>query len=212
MKQHIPRIVIIMMTLTFVLGLGSSIATAGDNSPEALKAEAVKIDKKKKRIAFIEAVEAFASAGSLKSYFEEAYGCALIPTVGKGGIGIGGAHGSGYVFKEGEMAGTTSMSQLTVGFQWGGQAYSQIIFFENEFAYEKFTLGNFEFGAQASAVAIKTGAAAQTSTGGGGSGSAGKKQSDSVYDGGMAIFTVAKGGLMYEASVGGQKFKFKPLK
>ena len=153
----------------------------------------------------------FEKATTLEPFFSGAYGCAIFPTIGKGGIGIGGAHGKGWVFKKGTPTGRSSMTQLTIGFQWGGQAYSQIIFFEDENAYNNFTSGNFEFGAQASAVAITAGASAQTSTGGGGSGSAGKSQSDAAYDGGMAIFTYAKGGLMYEATIGGQKFGYKPI-
>lgn len=106
------------------------------------------------------------------------------------------------------------MTQLTVGLQLGGQAFSQIIFFEDKRAFDEFTNGNFEFGAQATAVAITAGAsAAATTTGDSASASGGKHDATTVgkYHNGMATFTVAKGGLMYEASVGGQKFSYTPL-
>ena len=139
----------------------------------------------------------------------------MFPTIGKGGIGIGGAHGSGRVYAEGKYVGDTSMTQITVGFQLGGQAFSQIIFFEDKRAFDEFTGGNFEFGAQASAVAITAGASAQATTTGSSAGASGGEHDASTtgsYYRGMAIFTVAKGGLMYEASVGGQKFSYTPKK
>ncbi len=128
---------------------------------------------------------------SLEKWFKEAHGYAVFPRVGKGGIGIGGAHGKGIVIKNDITVATTSLSQLTVGFQLGGQVYSQFILFKDETAFENFSRGNFEMGAQVSAVAVTLGASA-----------------DANYDGGVAVFTIAEGGLMYEASVGGQKFKY----
>jgi lipid-binding SYLF domain-containing protein len=136
----------------------------------------------------------------------------LFPTIGKGGIGIGAAHGSGRVYEKGKYVGDTSMTQLSVGLQLGGQAYSQIIFFQNKSALDEFTSGNFEFGAQASAVAITAGASAQAGTAGTGAGASGNESHAGTaggYQKGMAVFTVAKGGLMYEASIGGQKFSYK---
>jgi len=127
----------------------------------------------------------------LKKFFSRAYGYAVFPTVGKGGIGIGGAYGEGKVYEQGKYIGDTSLSQLTIGFQLGGQAYSEVIFFGSKAALDNFTDGNFEFSAQASAVAVTAGASA-----------------DVDYKDGIAVFTVAKGGLMYEASIGGQKFSF----
>jgi lipid-binding SYLF domain-containing protein len=164
---------------------------------------------------YSEAMKVFQNAGESGAYFQTAHGYALFPTIGKGGIGIGGAHGKGKVYRQGTPIGNTSMSQVTVGFQLGGQAYSQIIFFENEAALEQFTSGNFEFGAQATAVAITAGASAEANTGGGASaGASGGKNDASTVSGGyrkgMAVFTVAKGGLMYEASIGGQKFSYEP--
>ena len=150
-------------------------------------------------------------------YFDGAYGYALFPTIGKGGIGIGGAYGEGQVYEQGEYIGDASMSQLTIGLQFGGQAYSMIIFFEDERALREFTSGNFEFGAQASAVALTAGVSAEASTGGGATATAsgGRNDADSVSSGyrkGLSIFTVAKGGAMYEATLGGQKFKFTARK
>jgi lipid-binding SYLF domain-containing protein len=159
------------------------------------------------------AMEVFQSAGESSHYFRTAYGYALFPTIGKAGIGIGGARGTGRVYRQGAWVGDATMTQLTVGLQLGGQAYSQIIFFEDQRAFDEFTGGNFEFGAQATAVAITAAAGATTSTtGSSAQASGGQKDATTVgtYYKGMAVFTVAKGGLMYEASIGGQKFSYKP--
>jgi len=161
---------------------------------------------------YSDTLKVFRGAGQSAKLFGNSYGYALFPTIGKGGIGIGGAHGSGRVYQKGTYVGDTSMTQLTVGLQFGGQAYSQIIFFQNKAAFDNFTSGNFEFGAQATAVAIKSSAGAQAGTTGTSSGasSSGKDASTAGgYSGGMAVFTVAKGGLMYEASIGGQKFSYE---
>ena len=159
--------------------------------------------------------QVFQGAGASSSLFDSAYGYALFPTIGKGGIGIGGAGGKGRVYVGGEHMADTSVAQVTVGLQFGGQAYSMIIFFEDERAFTDFSTGNFEFGAQATAVAITAGASAGTSTGGGATAGASGGQNDAAtrgsYKKGMAVFTVAKGGLMYEASIGGMKFGYKPL-
>jgi lipid-binding SYLF domain-containing protein len=165
---------------------------------------------------YSDAISVFQKAGESGAYFDSAYGYAIFPTIGKGGIGIGGAHGKGKVYSQGTAIGKTSMTQLTIGLQLGGQAYSQIIFFENAEALQQFTSGNFEFSAQATAVAITAGASAEANTGGGASaGASGGKNDASTtsagYRKGMAIFTVAKGGLMYEASLGGQKFSYEAL-
>ena len=129
---------------------------------------------------------------SLAKWFESAYAYAVFPRVGKGGIGIGGAHGKGLVIHEDKTVGKTSMSQITIGLQLGGQVYSEYIMFRDQTAFDHFRRGNFEMGAQVSAVALTAGASA-----------------DANYDKGVAVFTIAEGGLMYEASVGGQKFKYK---
>jgi lipid-binding SYLF domain-containing protein len=156
----------------------------------------------------------FEGAGESASFFDNSYGYAVFPTVGKGGIGIGGAFGKGRVYAQGAHVGNTSMTQLTFGFQLGGQAYSQIIFFEDQRAFDEFTGGNFEFSAQATAVAITAGASAAASSTGSSAGASGGKHDAATagsYHKGMATFTVAKGGLMYEASLGGQKFSYTSL-
>ena len=160
-------------------------------------------------------ISIFKNSGRSSKFFMSSYGYAVFPTIGKGGIGIGGAYGSGRVYAHGKPVGDTSMTQLTIGFQLGGQAYSQIIFFQDSRAFNEFTSGNFEFGAQASAVAITAGASASASTGGSTAGASGTEHHAKTvgeYQRGMAVFTVTKGGLMYEASIGGQKFSYKPLK
>ena len=129
----------------------------------------------------------------MEIFFQEAYGYAVFPGVGKGAVGIGGAHGSGTVFQNGDAIGKVNMTQITVGIQLGGQAYSEVIFFEDETTMEGFKDGKLEFAAQASAVAVDLGASA-----------------DVAYENGVAVFTMTKAGLMYEASIGGQKFKFRP--
>ena len=128
----------------------------------------------------------------MQRFFDGAVGYVIIPTVGKGGIGIGGARGTGLLYEGGEITGEVTLTQLSFGFQWGGQAYSEFIFFKDDVALADFKRGNYELGAQASAVAVTAGASA-----------------DANYSDGVAIFTQAKGGLMYEAAVGGQKFKVK---
>jgi lipid-binding SYLF domain-containing protein len=162
---------------------------------------------------YSDAIQTFKDAGESGKFFENSYGYAVFPSIGKGGIGIGGAHGGGRVYAQGAYVGDTKMTQVTVGFQLGGQVYSEIIFFQNKEAFEKFTSGKFEFGAQATAVAITAGASAQAGTGGTGASASGDEnhaRTAGAYQNGMAIFTVAKGGLMYEASIGGQKFSYKP--
>ena len=159
-------------------------------------------------------IEVFKGAGESGRFFDDAYGYAVFPTIGKAGIGLGAAHGSGRVYAEGKQIGVTSMTQVTVGLQLGGQAFSQIIFFQDRRALEEFTSGSFELGAQATAVAITAGVSASASTAGPSAAASGGRHDATTagtYYKGMAVFTVAKGGLMYEASVGGQKFSFTPL-
>jgi len=164
---------------------------------------------------YADAIKTFRGAGQSGEFFENCYGYAVFPTIGKGGMGIGAAHGSGRVYAGGAYAGNTSMTQVTVGLQLGGQVYSQIVFFQDKRAFDEFTSGHFEFGAQATAVAITAGAAAQASSGGTGA-SAGTSSSHTktagAYQKGFAVFTAAKGGLMYEATIGGQRFSYRPKK
>jgi lipid-binding SYLF domain-containing protein len=130
----------------------------------------------------------------MQKFFDGAAGYAIFPSVGKGGIGIGGAHGKGLVIVGDKAVGKTSLSQITIGLQLGGQVYTQFIFFKDETALGHFQRGNWEMGAQASAVAVTLGASA-----------------DADYDKGVAVFTNVGGGLMYEASIGGQKFSYDSL-
>lgn len=153
----------------------------------------------------------FKNAGASSSFFDKSYGYAVFPTIGKGGIGIGGAYGKGRVYAAGEYVGDTSMTQLTVGFQLGGEAFSEIIFFEDRRAFDEFAGGNFEFSADASVVAVTAAAKAAGTTAGSSAGaSGGKKDAITIgsYYKGMATFTIAKGGLMYQVTVGGQKFSY----
>ena len=158
-----------------------------------------------------ETTKIFRDAGDSAAFFKNSYGYAVFPTIGKAGIGIGGAYGTGQVYALNKHTGEASMSQLTIGFQLGAQAYSQIVFFKDKRAFDEFTNGNFEFGATAQAVAITAGVSASANTAGNSAtASGGKNNAETVggYNKGMAVFTVAKGGLMYEASIGGQKFKY----
>lgn len=162
---------------------------------------------------YTDTINIFKNAGESGTLMKSAYGYAVFPTVGKGGVGVGGAYGKGRVYEKGKYIGDTSLTQVTVGLQLGGQAYSELILFENESALKDFTKGNFEFGADASVTAITASASAQANTTGASAGaSGGKKDATTVggYHKGMATFTVAKGGLMYEAAIGGQKFSYKP--
>ena len=156
----------------------------------------------------------FQGAGESSNYFNSNYGYAVFPTIGKAGVVVGGAYGKGQVYAEKKHVGESSMSQLSVGFQLGAQGYSQIIFFEDQRAFDEFTSGNFEFGATVQAVAITAGASASANTTGNTASASGGKNNASTASGGyhkgMAVFTVAKGGLMYEVSVGGQKFTYTP--
>ena len=162
---------------------------------------------------YSDTIALFKKAGQSATFFDNAYGYAVFPNIGKGGVGVGGAYGKGRVYAQGQYVGDTSMTQLSVGLQLGGQGYSQIVFFQDERSYKEFTGGNFEFGAEASAIAITAAASAKGSTGGSSAGASGGKNDAVVagkYNKGMATFTIAKGGLMYEASISGQKFKYKP--
>ena len=151
-------------------------------------------------------VTLFKNSGASASFFNTCYGYAVFPTIGKAGLVVGGAHGKGRVYVHGKYVDDASVTQLSVGLQAGGQAYSQIVFLEDERAFKDFTSGHFEFGADASAVAIT--AAAQASAGASG----GKKDAVTAgsYHNGLAVFTIVKGGAMYQATVAGQKFKFTP--
>jgi len=169
------------LVLCLMLFLGTATAFGGWNPDEAKEYD----EKAQEAIAIFKEKDP-----SVQKFFDKAAGYVVIPTVGKAGFGIGGARGKGVLYENGAVTAVVTLSQLSFGFQWGGQAYSEFIFFEDAATLENFNRGNYELGAQASAVAITAGASV-----------------DAEFNGGMAIFTQAKGGLMYEASIGGQKFK-----
>ena len=129
---------------------------------------------------------------NMAAYFSKARGYIVYPSVGKAGMGIGGARGKGIVYEGGKVVGSSTLTQISFGFQLGGQVYSEIVFFENKAAMNKFKKGEIELSAQASAIAVTEGVSAKTD-----------------FKDGIAIFTLGKGGLMYEASVAGQKLSYK---
>lgn len=183
------------MKQTSVIRLaGLLLISIGLSVPVALKAQ----DEEKVEKLTADAQEArsqFVSTdGLMQSLFEKSAGYVIFPNVGKGAIGIGGAAGNGVVYEKGSAAGTAKMKQVSVGFQFGGQVYREVIFFENQSDLDRFKLNKFEFSAQASAVAVTKGASTNVK-----------------YRNGVLVFTQEKGGLMYEASIGGQKFSYKPL-
>jgi hypothetical protein len=174
------------MTRKFLSGLLAVCLIAGAGAALAYDADAEKNA--------LAAIAEFKNADpSIETFFQNAYGYAIFPQIAKGAIGIGGAAGDGTVFQGGEVIGSSSMSQVTLGLALGGQTYREAIFFKDKTALDNFKQGNFEMAAEASAVAVKTGAS---------------KTAD--YSRGVAIFTMAKGGLMFEASIGGQKFTYEP--
>jgi lipid-binding SYLF domain-containing protein len=157
-------------------------------------------------------VSIFKNAGESGTYFGNSYAYAVFPNIGKGGLGVGGAHGSGRAIVQGKYVADVKVTQLSIGFQAGGQAFSQIIFFQDKRAFDEFSSGSFEFDATVQAVAITASATASAGTAGAAAGAAGGKKDATTagkYHKGMAVFTVAKGGLMYQAAVGGQKFSYK---
>jgi lipid-binding SYLF domain-containing protein len=164
---------------------------------------------------YSDTVTLFRNAGASGDFFHKSYAYAVFPTIGEAGFVVGGAGGKGRVYEHGKYVGDTTMAQLSVGFQLGGKAYSQIIFFEDKRALDEFESGSFAFGAGVSAIAITAGASASAGTTGANAGaSGGKKDATTVsagYQKGMIVFTIAKGGLMYTATVQGQKFSYTPL-
>lgn len=161
-----------------------------------------------------DAVQNFRDAGQSASFFKDSYGYAVYPTIGKAGLVVGGAHGNGKVYVGGQHVGNSSMTKLSLGLQAGAQAYSQIIFFRDRAAFDKFTNNDFAFSAGASAVLITAGATAETgTTGSAASASTHRKDATTKggYQDGLAVFSIVKGGAMYEASLGGQKYSYKPV-
>jgi lipid-binding SYLF domain-containing protein len=166
---------------------------------------------------YSETIKEFKKIPVVAKFFGNAHAYAIFPSIGKGGLGIGGSHGKGQVYRGGKVTGFSSTSDISVGLQAGGQAYSQVVFFQNAEALKRFTTGEFEFGASASAIAVQSTAGASASTEGTGasasaSKTADKKTANANYQDGVAVFTMAKGGLMYAATIAGQKYKYEPVK
>ena len=160
-----------------------------------------------------DAINVFRKAIESPTFFDTAYGYAVFPTIGKGGLILGGAFGRGRVYEKGSYIGDTSVTQLTVGLQAGGEGFSQIIFFEDQRALNEFTRGEYVWDAEASGVAVTAAAQAQAGTAGASAGaSRGKHDAVAVakYNKGMATFTVTKGGLMSAAILGAETFNYKP--
>ncbi len=177
-KLKITPIIIVLLVTTLLLGA----CGWNPNKPDQERQEAQ------------QTIAAFKKKDpGIQTFFNDAYGYAVFPSVGKGGWVIGGAYGTGKVFRQGQIIGSTSIVQGTIGFQLGGQVYSEIVFFKNKQAFDRFKSGRLEFDAQVSAIAVTLGAAAKA-----------------AYEDGIAVFVMPKGGLMYEASVGGQSFTFTP--
>lgn len=177
-KNLILRISTISCLLALLL-----ISVTGYSQNE--KEKSLIADSKEAKAAFIK------SDNLMQSLFDNAHAYVIFPNIGKGAIGIGGAAGNGIVFRAGNPIGSASMKQVSFGFQLGGQSYREVIFFENASALERFQQNNFEFAAQASAVAVTKGASTNVK-----------------YRDGVMVFTQEKKGLMYEASIGGQKFDY----
>ena len=160
-------------------------------------------------------ISIFKDSPAVAKFFSNAYGYAVFPTIGKAGWVVGGSYGKGQVYHGGKVTGKTSVVEGSIGFQLGGKVFSEIIFFENQRAYDQFTSGKFEFDATAQAVAITAGAEASAgSTGARAGANVGPRsgfQAETKYINGMATFVHTKGGFMYELSIGGQKFTFEPL-
>ena len=192
-------VIVALLTISLVLTFAPFASTAEPdqsqpskdavNTPTAVKSEATRPSTEvDDAIALLKKTDP-----NMLTHFDKAYGYVVFPAVLKGAIGIGAAHGKGVAFEQGARVGTAELTQGTMGAQLGGQEYIEVIFFENKEALDEFKSGKFTMAAQASVVAAASGASA-----------------DAKYDHGVLVFTLAKTGLMFEASVGGQKFKFCP--
>ena len=184
-----------LLIVAFIFGIASIAAAKAEN--------------------FSSTINMFRSSPAVAKFFKHAYGYAVFPTIGKAGYVIGGSYGEGQVYRRGKVTGKTMVMEGSIGFQAGGEAFSEIIFFRDKRAYDDFTSGNFEFDATAQAVAVTAGVEAQAGTTGSNAGaSAGPRtgtQAETTYIKGMATFVHAEGGLMLGVSVGGEKFSFEPL-
>lgn len=141
-----------------------------------------------------EAIAAFkAKDPTIERFFMDSYGYAVLPKIGKGAFILGGAFGQGEVFRQGTLVGYCSVTQATIGASVGGESFREIIFFRTHADMEIFLTGEFTLSLQATAVAMDAGAAAKAD-----------------YRDGLAVFVMADQGLMIDASIGGQKFKYLP--
>jgi lipid-binding SYLF domain-containing protein len=181
MKRIISSCMVVAVAAFLVAGCATAPKTAEGKAELAAKVQTAK-------------ASAVKSDPGLQKFFDEAAGYAIFPTVGKGAIGVGGAYGRGELYEGGQVVGYCTLTQASIGLQLGGQAYTEMIFFETQAALDRFKSGNFAFAAQASAVALKSGASA-----------------NAKYTDGVAVFTMGEAGLMYEASIGGQKFSYEPM-
>jgi len=178
----------LFQSINFILFFSFLLISAGVFSQSDSKNKSIINDSRLAKNEFIKADKL------MSSLFNNAYAYVIFPNVGKGGLGVGGAFGNGAVFQRGKVIGTAKLSQVTVGIQAGGQAYREVIFFETAKDLTRFKENKIEFSAQASAVAVTEGASG-----------------NAKYKDGVMIFSQTKGGLMYEASLGGQTFKFRNL-
>lgn len=182
-QKFVARMLIAMTAGTVVIGMAGC-----DTAPKSAS------DKRVLTIRSETAMDEFKRIDtSLQRMLDKSYGHAIFPSVGKGAVGVGGAYGRGEVYQGKTMVGYCDLSQGTIGFQLGGQEYMELIVFETKEALDKFKSNTFEFSGQASAVAVRAGAAATA-----------------PYENGVAVFTMIKGGLMFEASIGGQRFSYEP--
>jgi len=177
MKSKISYVITALLAVGVITGCKSTSEKREDLTPKVQEAKA----------------EFLKSDPSLQAIFDKAAGYVIFPSIAKGALGVGAATGTGQVYEKGKAVGQAAMTQVTIGFQAGGQAYSELILFEDQTALDNFKKGNAELSAQASAVAVTAGAAA-----------------NAKYEKGLMVLTMTKGGLMYEASVGGQKFSYTP--
>lgn len=186
MKNPLPVFMLLCVVLSTAVVAQQSVGGWDPDKPSK---------EEKKDMSYQEAVAEIKKRDpDVERFFDNAYAYAVFASVGKGAFIVGGAHGNGRVYKDGSMVGTAELVQATVGLQMGGQSYSEFIFFKDESAFQYFAKGDLKFSGQASAVAVTEGASANV-----------------AYSDGVAVFTMVKGGLMYEASLGGQSFKYKPL-
>jgi lipid-binding SYLF domain-containing protein len=179
-----------IFSVTLALALSSSVAFASESDAT---------------------IELFKHAGESAVFFKDCYAYAVFPTIGAGGLVVGGARGLGHVYVNDRLVGNAVMTQLSIGLQAGGKAYSEIIFFQDKRHLDEFESGKFEFAAGASAVAITAGASASVGTDRASSEASGGKNNattDGDYQSGMAVFTIAKGGLMFAADISGEKFAY----